>query len=73
MRRHDRRLNCQCADQPDSKGCDLPATGEDMLCGICRGGCSTWAYLGPQDAGLHLDDTGAISAALDLLDAADGL
>lgn len=50
----DRRLLCQCDKQPDSHGCDYPATAEDMLCDLCRKGCVTWCWLVNEDAALHL-------------------
>lgn len=61
---------CRCSRQPDSHGCDRPATAEDLLCNCCRAGCATWAYLGPQDTALHLAaDAADVVAALDEVDA----
>jgi hypothetical protein len=53
----DERLRCHCPNL--GAGCVSRATAEDMLCGICRRGCSAAAWIGDRPVGhatdLHIE------------------
>lgn len=62
----DCRLLCQCkvnapSTGPDWLPCEYRATAEDMLCGTCRTGCTSVAFLAAEDISIHMAPGSAIN------------